>query len=150
MRLCRRGAVQHRGALHQSDPVERDVHQRSQDRGGLGSYRAVPVGHPPQAQDEPLGPAGRFGGVWDQHPLLHRQQDDHGGQRHRPPVHRPHLRDGVHRHLLPAQAGKAGSGDLRGRAGRHPVLLCGQPFRWRDGGGTCWPSSPGSPTPVCS
>ena len=46
----------------------------------------------------------------------------------------PHLRDGVHRHLLPAQAGKAGSGDLRGRAGRHPVLLCGQPFRWRDGG----------------
>lgn len=60
-----------------------------------GGHRAVPVGHPPQAQDEPLGPAGRFGGVWDQHPLLPRQQDDHGGQRHRPPVHRPHFRDGV-------------------------------------------------------
>ena len=134
LRLSRRRAVQHRGAVHQGYPLARHEHQQRQEHGLPAGDRGLPAPQPPRP---PLQPVDRPGGgerMRHQRALLPGQQADHRRQHHRPAVYRPDLRDPAGRRLLAEKAGAAGPDRLRPGAGGGGVLLRGQPGDGRDAG----------------
>ena len=143
VRLSGGGAVQHRRAVHQADPLGGHGHQRGPYRHRPGGDRGISGGDPPPAPVQPLGRGGGAEHLRHQRPVLRGQQADHGGQRDRSPVHRPHFCHSVFRPVLEKKARPAGSAGLRDRVRRGALLLRGQPGdgRWpgQCAGPPAWP-----------
>ena len=126
MRLSGGGAVQHRRAVHQADTLGGMAINGARTAIALvviGAYLAV-IRHP--LRFNRWVAVGALEHLRHQRPVLRGQQADHGGQRDRPPVHRP-IFVILFSALFWKKARPAGSAGLRDRVRRGALLLCGQP-----------------------